>query len=421
MSQILDVIVVGAGPGGSNAAAVALQGGLSVAQLDKEEFPRVKPCGGGITIKACNAIQYPMDSVQRGEFREVEFNVCGRRTNRFTHVANPVLRMIDRPQFDNWLVEQNMRHPGFVFYDGEKVIDIEYAKGVFRVQTSRQLLMSRNLVGADGAYSLVNKIFQVTHPKGYAVAVEVVISRNEATLSSDIPPCFDFGAVPSGYGWVFPKDDHWNVGLYTLGKAKDLRRQLQAYIQQKGFRISRGDPLSTFVGHQVPYGGYKVNVPDAPVYIVGDAGGYADPIMGEGIYHALESGRIAGRTIVDCAAGVVSHKAYYKRIRRTVLADTFVTYHIAREFYRNVDKAITILENPFVWRPFVQGYSHGATFAKTLIHGGLFLSQSLVGRTLRHDLKGDSPVFSLWGPLRGVLYIIEPFLRRFQRYLGLAP
>src|SRR5687767_10365129 len=290
---VFDVIVVGAGPGGSNAAAVALRHGLSVAQVDKSRFPRVKPCGGGLTIKSCRALQFDLQPMLRGESREFEFNVLHRCTNQFAHLRSAVLRMVDRPQFDNWLVSENLKAPRFRFFEDERVLDISY-DGLFQVRTSKRLLQGRHLVGADGAYSLVNRLFSITQPLGFAVAVEVTLRRDRATLPAETPPCFDFGAVESGYGWVFPKDDHWNVGLYTLNKSRHLREQLAAYIAVKGFRIE-GDPLATFAGHQFPYGGYRITLPEAPVYIVGDAGGFGDPIVGEGIYQALESGRIAWR------------------------------------------------------------------------------------------------------------------------------
>ena len=278
MTTTFDVIVVGGGPGGSSAAAVALRRGLSVAQLERYKFPRVKPCGGGVTIKSCNALPFDLSPMLRGESREIDFNIWQKRHNRFTRRSTALLRMVVRPEFDNWLVSQNLAMPGFRFFDDERVLDISY-DGLFSVRTSRQVLRGRQLVGADGAYSLVNKQFRVTHPKGFAVAVEVVLRRDDATIAEETPPCFDFGAIPRGYGWVFPKDDHWNVGLYTVGKNKNLRQDLLAYIEKKGFRVAR-DPLATLEAHRFPYGAYQVSVPSAPVYVVGDAAGFGDPILG---------------------------------------------------------------------------------------------------------------------------------------------
>jgi geranylgeranyl reductase family protein len=414
--MVFDVIVVGAGPGGSNAAAVALRHGLTVAQIDRHKFPRLKPCAGGITIKSGNALQFDLQSEIRGESRAIEFNVWHRRTNRFTRPATALLRMVSRPEFDNWLVSENLKARQFQFFDHERVLDITY-DGVFQVRTSKQTLRGRQLVGADGAYSVVNKLFPVTRPKGFAVAAEVMLRRDEATLPVETPPCFDFGAIDSGYGWVFPKADHWNVGLYTLGKGKSLRERIATYIAEKGFRVA-SDPLATFAAHLFPYGGYRVTRPKAPVYIVGDAGGFGDAITGEGIYHALESGRIAGETINDCLSGKVGHAAYYQRLRRSVLLDTFVTYHVSQEFYRNVARSVTILENPFVWRPLVQGYADGVTFSRSVMKGLWFLSKAIALRPFRYRREGTSTPLSLWGPLRGLPYVCEPLVRWPQRYWG---
>ena len=365
MSTTFDLIVVGAGPGGSNAAAVALRQGLSVGQLERHRFPRVKPCGGGVTMKSWKALRLDPLAVVRGEFAEVEVNVWRRSRNRFSHPPAPLLRTVVRSQFDQYLVSQNLNSPGFRFFDQDRVVDIEY-DGRFRVHTTKQTLVGRQLVGADGAYGIVNRVFSIGRPRGYAVAVEVTLRRDQATLPVEIPPSFDIGAVDRGYGWVFPKDDHWNVGLYTLGKSKALRPQLRAYIAAKGFQL-KTDPLATLEAHRFPYGGYRVSVPKAPVYLVGDAGGFGDALTGEGIYHGLESGRIAGETAYDYLAGKVGYQAYYRRLRRSVLADTFITYQAARAFYRNLDRAAALVENPLVWRPMIRGYATGVTLAELLL------------------------------------------------------
>ena len=72
MAPVYDVIVVGAGPGGSNAAAVALGHGLSVAQVERFPFPRTKPCAGGLTVKSCDALRLDLDHVVRTDVHEVE-------------------------------------------------------------------------------------------------------------------------------------------------------------------------------------------------------------------------------------------------------------------------------------------------------------------------------------------------------------
>jgi flavin-dependent dehydrogenase len=297
--------------------------------------------------------------------------------------------MVFRPDFDNELVAQNRQFPNFCFLDEEPVLAIDY-NGRFQVKTSKRELTATQLVGADGAYSIVNRTFHIAEPKGAAVAIEVNISKQEASLPEPVPPCFDFGAIEKGYGWIFPKDDHWSVGLYTLVRGvKDLRSRLLEYIDAKGFTMKTGTELE-FEAHLIPVGGFRLKWPSVPVYLVGDAGGFADAITGEGIYHAAESGRIAGETIVKVASGRGSHRRYYRRLWLSVLPDTFLTYYISKKFYKNVGKAIAILESPWVWRPFVEGYAEGATFTKSILQGGLYLLRSFTRRTLKHEtLRAD--------------------------------
>jgi len=375
----LDLIVVGAGPGGSNAASVALDAGLRVAQVDKAEFPRVKPCAGGLTIKACRALNLELLSSLRAEFGSFEFNLWeGERTerSRFLH-RSEVLSMVLRPEFDNTLVEANQERAGFRFHPGEPVNSIEWQGGVFRVRTDRRELTAPQLIGADGAYSLVNRTFAISKPKLRAVAVEIVLPRDQVEGDPAPVPCFDFGAIERGYGWVFPKDDHWSVGLYTLASGvKDLRPRLAGYTAAKGFRVT-GDPLASFEAHLIPLGGYRLRVPDVPVYLVGDAGGFADALTGEGIYHALESGRLAGEQAVRVSRGRGSHRAYYRRLWRSVLCDTLLSYKASGPFYRRLPLAMRALWHPLLWRPLVQGSACGATLTRSLLLAGFYFLGSL--------------------------------------------
>jgi flavin-dependent dehydrogenase len=100
-----DLIIVGAGPAGSNAAAVALDAGLRVAQIDAARFPRVKPCAGGVTMKAAAALRYSLDPSVCRSFEAIEFNLWNRRRNRFTHPGT-ILHTVCRPAFDNRLVRR---------------------------------------------------------------------------------------------------------------------------------------------------------------------------------------------------------------------------------------------------------------------------------------------------------------------------
>lgn len=374
-----DLIVVGAGPGGSNAAAVALRRGLRVAQLERRRFPRVKPCAGGLTRRAERSLVCALAPALRRTFEGFELNLWQGGVNRFTH-RGPILHMVLRPEFDDYLVRQNRAHAGFHFFDGEAARDVRWQDGRFLVQTEQRPLTARQLVGADGANGLVNRVFRVTEPRGRAVAVEVNLHERELRGNRPRLPCFDFGVVERGYGWVFPKDELHSVGLYTLADGvKDLRERLARYVAAKGFEVA-GDPLASFEAHTIPLGGHRLRVPDAPVYVVGDAGGFADALTGEGIWHALESGRLAGDTASSVHEGRATHALYYRRLKR-VVRDTWLSWHAARWFYDDLERGLSALRLSLVWRPLVHGFGRGATLAECIARGAFYLVRSALGRT----------------------------------------
>lgn len=380
-----DLIVVGAGPGGSNAAAVALGGGLTVAQIDRAVFPRVKPCAGGLTLKACAALRLAYEPWVRSSWGTVEFNLWEGSSNRFTNLHRPVVRMVSRPEFDNALVKQNLSSPGFELHSGERVIEASH-EGSFRIRTTRRTLRSAQLVAADGAYSTVNRIFGIARPRATAVAIEVNVPREIVEPATQLHTCFDFGAVERGYGWVFPKDDHWSVGLYTYRRGlKDLKVRLRGYLKAKGLAVPEDFHLQ-FHAHQVPVGGYRFARTALPLYVVGDAGGYADALTGEGIYHALESGRLAGETAIAARRGARRSPAgrYHRRLWPSVLADTFLTYHAAGQFYQHLHTGTRLLALPPVWRTLIEGYSEGQTMTQSLALGAGHCARTLVHRNLVH-------------------------------------
>ena len=366
-----DVLVVGAGPGGSNAAAVCLDRGLRVAQVEAREFPRVKPCAGGLTQKSIAALHYPIGACHPGESDCVSLGSWGSGAQAFHHPA-PMLHFVHRPRFDQWLVERNQCQPGFRFFAGEAVLSIEY-RGRFVVRTPRRTLTARQLIGADGSYGIVNRLFRLTSPRGSATALEIEVPRDRFVCEATSPR-FDFGAVPLGYGWVFPKRDYWSVGLYTLAqKTPELRKTLARYVEDAGFGSANEFEVR---GHRYPVGGYRIRVPECPLYLVGDAGGFAEAITGEGIYAALESGRLAGFTAAAVAEGRGEPRLYYRMLRRRVLRDTFLSWKIARIFYRNPAGWLRAFGHPLVWRTIVEGYSEGATLANCVFRSGLYFLRS---------------------------------------------
>ena len=309
------------------------------------------------------ALPLALGPLLRGDSAEFEFNAWRGARTVFSFRAT-LLSMVERPELDNRLVEENRASPRFEFHGGEAVRSVEWRAPRFVVRTERRELVARQLVGADGANGVVNRAFRVAAPRARATAVELVLPR-DGLLGEAPRPCFDFGALPRGYGWVFPKDSQVSVGLYTLARGlKDLRARLARYLADKGL-CTRGDPLASFEAHTIPLGGDRPRDPGVPLYVVGDAAGFADALTGEGIYHALESGRIAGELAAAVARGEAEPSEYRARLELPVLRDTRWSWRLSGPFYRAPALALRVLRHS-LWRPLVHGTGRGETFSACL-------------------------------------------------------
>ncbi len=358
MDACFDVGIIGAGPGGSRAARECLAGGLTVVQLERAEMPRLKPCAGGLTGRSLAALSGWRPAGISDPSPGVWFSAGGVR-RRFSHPAG-LLRFVHRPDFDFRLVLDNLRMPGLTFLAPEALESVQVEEAsLFRLTTVRRTVFCRQLIGADGARGVTAGTFRLGRGRGRATAVEVEILRSWLAHDPCAEPCFDFGVVPQGYGWVFPKQDRWSVGVYTLQpRAAGLRRRLEEYLREKGFGECASRAMQEPAGHTYPVGAAGLRAPDEPVYLVGDAAGLAEATVGEGIYHALESGRLAGITAVRRAWGLADHRDYYRALRPLVW-DSTLSWYVARLFYRDVEAGLRWFAALGTWRPLVQGYVEG--------------------------------------------------------------
>jgi flavin-dependent dehydrogenase len=126
------------------------------------------------------------------------------------------------------------------------------------------------------------------------VAVEAELAVSPASLEAQgAYATFDFGVLPGGYGWIFPKRDHLSVGVFRAvpGKAIGLKKALEKFIASEAVLL---DPkILHLQGHQIPLGGQTRLLHKGRVLLVGDAANLADPWMGEGISYAVVSARLA--------------------------------------------------------------------------------------------------------------------------------
>ena len=306
MARSWDVIVVGAGPGGSTAAYELARAGAEVLLLDRAEFPRDKPCGGGVLISAVNLLPYSLDPVTEQSI--TSFRVRYKRSWEFEHrYHEPLAIMTQRSRLDAFMVERAVE-VGAEFRDGSPVRSIE---GTSLSLANGDRHRADAIIAADGANGIVRRALGLPRLRG-AVALEGNADRSRQPAGERWSDAvgLELGSMPGGYGWVFPKGDHCNVGLGGFpAAAPTLRDELSSYAGCESFD---GDSLTELRGHHLPLRDPDSALVSGRTAFVGDAAGLVDPLSGEGIGNAIRSGQLAADAALDLIAGTSTDFSSYQ-------------------------------------------------------------------------------------------------------------
>ncbi|MDA0351506.1 MAG: geranylgeranyl reductase family protein [Chloroflexi bacterium] len=338
----VDVIVVGAGPAGSTAAREIAATGASVLMLDRAKFPRDKPCGGGVTIRTAGLLPFSLDPVIETVVDTAHLRYRGGKDITRRH-SRPLTYMTQRSRLDHYLAER-AQEAGVEFRDGQPVKRVlRLADGNYEVRhRDGSTHRARAIIGADGANGVVRLNLGYESPIESAVALEGNIYYPDG-----IPERYRSGIalnlsyLPGGYGWVFPKGDHVNVGVggWKAQVGGTLRADLDRFCHLYGFDTASVTKLR---GHHLPLIRPGALVAAGGSAVIGDAAGFVDPLSGEGIHGAVASGIAVAPAVEDYLAGRV---------------DSLDGYHhlVSRELTPNIEASRALMEifhalpQPFVW------------------------------------------------------------------------
>ena len=324
-----DVVIAGAGPAGSTAALVLARQGFSVLLLDKASFPRKKLCGGLLTWKAMRLLERlhgcPAQTL-------IEEGIVDTVTDGFAlyyrgsllssgRFAYP-FHLVKRPVFDNHLLTLAQKAGARILPDCE----VLRCSPEGTLSTNQGDFRGRYVIGADGVNSTVRKCFRLPRARwnsNLAAAIEITVPRDAIPRITDHPE-LHAGILATGYGWVFPNQEGIVLGICGLRRrSENFRETFLDFLR----RIDVSDPENLIhnhplKGHPIPYGNALDNPTLANTLLAGDAGGYADPLLGEGIFYALLTGWYAGEAVAEALKkNEEPGQTYRARISRYVMPE----------------------------------------------------------------------------------------------------
>ena len=322
MNWDYDVIIVGGGPGGSTAARSCAKAGLKTLIIEKERLPRYKPCGGCLSTKTVRLLDFDLSPVIENTIYGAKFTYRS-QDPFFIESKNPIAFLVMRDRFDQFLIDKALE-AGTKILDGEKVTKVEEgADGVEVELTQGKKFRCQYLIGADGSESMVAKSLSLEPQKndGYGVAVE-----SETPFDSSVPfpkeelqlIHLDFGRVPNGYAWVFPKKEWLSIGIggmFRETKKMNPRQYFKSFL--KGLNYISEGKTGKVIGHLLSsFYDEKQKVSQGRFLLVGDAAHLMDPLQGEGIYYAVRSGMLAAEAILEWKReGIAPSDSYQKAVR----------------------------------------------------------------------------------------------------------
>lgn len=308
----VQVLVVGAGPAGSAAAAWAARAGRDVLLLDSATFPRDKTCGDGLTPRATAELEH----LGLGEWVRAHTVNHGLRMAGFGGEALlpwpggsfPTYgSAIPRTELDDKLRETAVKS-GARMRDGAKVVDIardgdRVARVTVRAGNASHEIACRTLIVADGVRSPVGKLLGRTWHRRYAygVAARAYISSGRSDdqwITSHLELRNAEGELVPGYGWVFPlANGEVNIGVGSLATERRpshiaLKPLLEHYTNLRREEWELSGSVRAVSSALLPMGGAVSGIAGRNWALLGDAAGCVNPLNGEGIDYGLEGGHM---------------------------------------------------------------------------------------------------------------------------------
>jgi len=314
-----DVLVVGAGPAGSAAAAWAARAGLDVVLADAAVFPRDKTCGDGLTPRAIGELQrLGLEDWLRAHTVNQGLRAHGFGQTLMLPWPGGTLpswgSAVARTELDDHLRTTAIK-AGADAIDGARAVDVRregdrVAAVVFRSGSETFEIECQRVVVADGVRSPLGKVLgRVWHRDTvYAVAGRAYVASemsDDPWISSHLELRGEDDEILSGYGWIFPLGTgEVNIGVGSLATSKRpanvaVKPLMQHYADERREDFKLSGELRAPTSALLPMGGAVSHVAGPNWALIGDAAACVNPLNGEGIDYGLESGRMVAEVLAE--------------------------------------------------------------------------------------------------------------------------
>ncbi len=315
-----DVLVVGAGPAGSAAAAWAARGGADVVLADAAVFPRDKTCGDGLTPRAIGELQrLGLEDWLRAHTVNQGLRAHGFGQTLLLPWPGGSLpewgSAVARTELDDHLRTTAIK-AGALAVDGARAVDVRREAGrvtavVFQGADGESYeIACRRLVVADGVRSPLGKVLgrEWHRETVYGVAGRSYITSemsDDPWISSHLELRGQDGEILSGYGWIFPLGTgEVNIGVGTLATSKRpanvaIKPLMSYYADERREEFKLSGDLRAPTSALLPMGGAVSGVAGPNWALIGDAAACVNPLNGEGIDYGLESGRFVAEVMTE--------------------------------------------------------------------------------------------------------------------------
>lgn len=339
-----DAIISGLGPAGSATAYELASKGLKVLAIDKAKFPRYKTCGGSVSKKVDKILKFDFSDVVEDVTNGAVFSYKSKR-HLFVQHDSPIASMVMRDRFDNLLLDM-AKKAGADVIDNTKIIGVKEDAHDVAVETDNGHFQARVLLAADGASSFIAREFFDIDSKACSVTIESEVTAPSERLEQLTGKIItDFGQIPYGYAWIFPKKGCFSVGISGVNSklSKGIKEYFAEFVGRQD--MLKGLEIKNQRGWTIPeFYGNKKRISNKRILLIGDAAHLADPFIGEGIYYAIRSGQIAADAVIN---GIYNDdfRAYEADVEREIYPELAAAQKLADMVYLHPKAWYSMLES----------------------------------------------------------------------------